>query len=260
LGSKRDKECQIDAIAQSWAVLSGAAEPHHAAQAMEAVDRLLVNEADRLIMLLTPPFDTTVRDPGYIKGYPPGIRENGGQYTHAAIWTAWAFAALGQGGRAVRLFHLLNPIYHADTPENIARYGVEPYVVAADIYSAAPHTGAGGWTWYTGSAGWMYRLGIEAILGLRRAGETLVIDPCIPKVWPDFKATYRHGAARYLISVDNPEHVNRGVEQVLLDGKLLPANVLRLADDGLSHEVNVVMGPEGMLGTRHEPPADGNMA
>jgi cyclic beta-1,2-glucan synthetase len=148
LGSSQDDECRIDSIAQSWAVLSGAADPLRAAQAMESVDRLLVREPDGLILLLAPPFDKTMRDPGYIKGYPPGVRENGGQYTHAAVWTAWAFAMLGQGDRAGELFRLLNPIYHADTPEKAAHYMVEPYAIAADIYSQPPRTGTGGWTWY----------------------------------------------------------------------------------------------------------------
>ncbi len=241
LGSSRNSECRIDSIAQSWAVLSGAADPVRAAQAMESVNQLLVQQADQMILLFTPPFDKTARDPGYIKGYYPGIRENGGQYTHAAIWAVWAFAALGQGGRAGAFFRLLNPVYHADTPEKVAHYKVEPYGIAADIYSVPPHTGVGGWTWYTGSAGWMYRLGVEAILGVYRLGDTLKIDPCIPKIWPEFKITYRFGAAHYLINVENPESINQGVEQVLLDGKLLPENLIPLVDDGKWHEVNVLM-------------------
>ncbi|MGC1378047.1 MAG: glucoamylase family protein [Anaerolineales bacterium] len=243
LGSKVNHECQIDSIAQSWAVLSGAADPQRAVQAMESVHQILVNKADQMILLFTPPFDKTARDPGYIKGYTPGVRENGGQYTHAATWAVWAFAKLGQGGRAEALFRLLNPIYHADTPDKVAHYKVEPYSIAADVYGAPPHTGAGGWTWYTGSSGWMYRLGIEAILGVSKIGNTLKVDPCIPKIWPSFKATYRFGAASYLISVDNQESVNRGVEQVLLDGKLMPDYLIPLVDDGQEHEVNVIMGP-----------------
>ena len=170
LGSAQDAECQIDSIAQSWAVLSGAGEPDRAAQAMDAVRRRLVRPEDGLLLLFTPPFDKTPRDPGYIKGYLPGIRENGGQYTHAALWSAWAFAELGQSETAEGIFRLLNPIYHADTPAKVERYKVEPYVVAADVYGVAPHIGRGGWTWYTGSAAWMYRLGLEGILGLHRAG------------------------------------------------------------------------------------------
>jgi cyclic beta-1,2-glucan synthetase len=242
LGASENEECQIDSIAQSWAVLSGAADRNRAAQAMEAVARRLVRQDERLILLFTPPFDKTEQDPGYIKGYPPGIRENGGQYTHAAIWAVWAFAELGQGDRAEELFRLLNPIYHSDAPEKVERYRVEPYVVAADVYSVPPHTGRGGWTWYTGSAGWLYRLGLEAILGLRRVGEdALGVDPCIPESWPGFKLTYRYGEAAYEISVENPDGVNRGVKQMELDGTVLPGHEIPLVDDGQQHAVRVLM-------------------
>jgi cyclic beta-1,2-glucan synthetase len=242
LGSREDNECRIDSIAQSWAIMSQAADPLRAAQAMESVDRLLVREADQLILLLTPPFDKTGRHPGYIKGYAPGVRENGGQYTHAAIWTVWAFAMLGQGDRAGALFRLLNPIYHADTPEKARQYMVEPYGIAADIYSQPPFTGTGGWSWYTGSAGWMYRLGIEAILGLTRLGDTVKLDPCIPKNWPGFQLTYRFGRTPYLIRVENPKGVNRGIRQVVLNGIPLLDGQIPLSDDGRQHEVRVVMG------------------
>jgi len=242
LGSVKSDECQIDSIAQSWAVLSGAADPDRAAQAMEAVARRLVRTDDRLLLLFTPPFDKTERDPGYIKGYPPGIRENGGQYTHAALWAVWAFAELGQGDRAAALFRLLNPIYHGDAPERVTRYRVEPYVVAADVYGVAPHVGRGGWTWYTGSASWMYRLGLEAILGLRREGKTLRVDPCIPGDWPGYELTYRNGATSYRISVENPGRVNRGVKRVTMDGEVLPNGMIPLLDDDRQHEVRVVMG------------------
>jgi cyclic beta-1,2-glucan synthetase len=244
LGSREngDGECQIDSIAQSWAVLSGAAPTARATQAMESVYALLVKQAEQMILLFTPPFDKTVRDPGYIKGYLPGVRENGGQYTHAAIWSAWAFAKLGQGERAVELFRMLNPISHADTPEKAARYKVEPYVIAADIYSASAHTGLGGWTWYTGSSGWMYRLGLEAILGITRVGNALMIDPCIPRAWPGFKVDYRFGTSHYKIEVVNPHHVNQGVRQVLLDGIHLPGGLVPLSDDGQPHEVCVTLG------------------
>jgi cellobiose phosphorylase len=242
MGSHEDVECQIDSIAQSWAVLSDAADPARAAQAMEAVNVQLVKQADQMILLFTPPFDKSARDPGYIKGYLPGVRENGGQYTHAAIWTTWAFAKLGQGDRAGELFHLLNPISHADTPEKVALYKVEPYVIAADIYSVSPHIGRGGWTWYTGSSGWMYRLGIEAILGLNRVGNALNINPCIPRHWPGFKVDYRFEATHYKISVENPHKINRGIQQVLLDRVPLSDGFIPLVDDGQLHEVRVVMG------------------
>jgi len=242
LGSHESKECQIDSIAQSWAVLSGAANPARAAQAMESVNRLLVKPAEQMILLFTPPFNKSERDPGYIKGYLPGVRENGGQYTHASIWTAWAFAKLGQGDRAGELFRMLNPITHADTPEKAARYKVEPYVIAADIYSVPPHTGRGGWTWYTGSSAWMYLLGIEAILGISRVGNALNINPCIPRDWLGFKVDYRFGNTHYKISVENPHNVNRGVWQVLLDGVPLSDGLIPLVDDGLLHKVRVVLG------------------
>ena len=169
-------ECRIDSIAQSWAVISGAADPERAARAMAAVERELIRPQDRLALLFTPPFDKTPLDPGYIKGYPPGIRENGGQYTHAALWSVMAFAALGEGDKAAALFSLLNPINHARTRADVHRYKVEPYVVAADVYAAAPHVGRGGWTWYTGSAGWMQRAGVESILGLRLRGRRAAIS------------------------------------------------------------------------------------
>jgi cyclic beta-1,2-glucan synthetase len=241
LGSHVNNECQIDSIAQSWAVLSGAGDPARAAQAMESVNKHLVKPVDQLILLFTPPFDKSARDPGYIKGYLPGIRENGGQYTHAAIWTAWAFAKLGQGDRATQLFRLLNPISHADTPEKVTRYKVEPYVIAADVYGVPPHTGRGGWTWYTGSSGWMYRLGIEAILGITRQGSSLHIDPCIPHQWPGFKVEYRFGGSLYKINVENPGGVNRGIREISLNGNTLSEGVVSLTDDGQIHEIRVLM-------------------
>ena len=201
LGSAANRECRIDAIAQSWAVLSGAGSPQRAAQAMQAVLDQLVRREEGLLLLFTPPFDKTPRDPGYIKGYLPGIRENGGQYTHAATWTTWAFVELGQADTAEALFRLLNPIYHADSADKVARYQVEPYVIAADVYGMDPHTGRGGWTWYTGSAAWMYRLGLEGILGLRREGANLALTPRLPSHWQGFTATYRYGRTCYNIQV-----------------------------------------------------------
>jgi cyclic beta-1,2-glucan synthetase len=242
LGSAASRECQIDSIAQSWAVLSGAGNPGRAPFAMQAVSERLIRREDGMILLFTPPFDKTPRDPGYIKGYLPGIRENGGQYTHAALWTVWAFARMGQGDTAEELFRLLNPIYHSDSPEKAAQYRVEPYVVAADVYSVAPHVGRGGWTWYTGSSGWMYRLGLEAILGLRREAGFLVIDPCIPRKWPTYILHYRDGETRYEIRVENPDGVNRGVKQVLLDGETLPDGKISLKPDGGQHKVIVTLG------------------
>ena len=241
LGSHENIECQIDSIAQSWAVLSGAADSSRALQAMESVNGKLVKQAEQMILLFTPPFDKSVHDPGYIKGYLPGVRENGGQYTHAAIWTAWAFAKLGQGDRAMQLFGMLNPTHHADTPEKVVRYKVEPYVIAADIYSVFPHIGRGGWTWYTGSSAWMYRLGIEAILGITRVGDALNMNPCIPRNWPGYILDYRFGATHYKVSVENPDKINQGILQVILDGKPLIGKLIPLVDDGFPHEVRIVM-------------------
>jgi cyclic beta-1,2-glucan synthetase len=242
LGSAESRECQIDSIAQSWAVLSGAARKDRAQGAMDAVYGRLVRADERLLLLFAPPFDKTPNDPGYIKGYPPGIRENGGQYTHAALWTVWAFAQMGQGTRAQALFDLLNPITHSDTAEKAQTYGVEPYVVAADVYSVSPHIGRGGWTWYTGSSGWMYRLGIEAILGVHRIGEALKIDPRISSDWEYFELRYRFGEACYVVRVENPGAVEQGVARVLLDGTELSEYIVPLEDDGQEHRVRVLMG------------------
>ncbi|HEX7973055.1 MAG TPA: protein ndvB, partial [Anaerolineales bacterium] len=183
LGSEANRECKIDTIAQSWAIISRAGDPDRSRQAIESVREMLVQPDNRLLLLFTPPFDTTPRDPGYIKAYVPGIRENGGQYTHASIWAAWAYAQLGEGDQAAELLALLNPIYQADQQEKVEIYKTEPYVVAADIYSTPPHVRRGGWTWYTGSSGWLYRTMVEATLGLQRRGNFLVIDPVIPAGW-----------------------------------------------------------------------------
>ena len=185
-------ECRIDSIAQSWSVISGAARMERATQAMAEVDAQLIEREAALALLFKPPFDRTPLEPGYIKGYPPGIRENGGQYTHAATWSVIAFAQLGQAEKAAELFSMLNPINHATTRVSVHRYKVEPYVIAADIYSVAPHVGRGGWTWYTGSAGWMYRAGLESILGFQLQGSRLKIAPCIPANWPGFEIVFKY--------------------------------------------------------------------
>lgn len=244
LGSASSSECRIDSIAQSWAVISGAADPARQAAAMAAVDEHLVRRSDRLVLLFTPPFDLAPLDPGYIKGYPPGVRENGGQYTHAALWSVLAFAMLGDGDKAGELFSMLNPINHASTRAATYRYKVEPYVVAADVYAHSPHVGRGGWTWYTGSAGWMYRAGLEWILGLRVRGATLVVDPCVPRAWRGFEIVFRYHSARYEIAVENPDGVARGVARAELDGRALPENGTQvpLADDGRIHHVRVILG------------------
>jgi cyclic beta-1,2-glucan synthetase len=243
LGGHSDAECRIDSIAQSWGVISSAAQKERAATAMAAVNEQLVRREDELVLLFTPPFDQTPLDPGYIKRYPPGIRENGGQYTHGALWSVIAFAMLGDGDKAGELFSILNPINHARTRADIFRYKVEPYVACADVYAEPSHVGRGGWTWYTGSAGWMYRAGLEWILGFRLRGATLVIDPCIPKSWPGFEISFRYHSARYDISVGNPRGVNRGASKIHLDGEALhPGDAVPLADDGANHKVEVVLG------------------
>jgi len=244
LGSASSEECRIDSIAQSWAVISGVADRSRARTAMEAVSEHLVRETDGLSMLFTPPFDRTGHEPGYIKGYPPGIRENGGQYTHAAAWSVIAFADLGDGDKAVELFSLLNPIRHASTRAGVQRYKVEPYVMSADVYSQAPHVGRGGWTWYTGSAGWMQRAGIEWILGLSVRGTTLRMNPCVPKAWPGFEMVYRHHSARYEITVENPRGAGHGVTMLELDGVALSTagDGIELVDDAKMHRVRVVLG------------------
>ena len=210
LGSHASAECQIDSIAQSWAVISGAGDPTRAREGMAAVGEQLVDHEAGLIRLFTPAFDQSDHNPGYIKGYVPGVRENGGQYTHAAIWVVWAWTMLGEGGRAADLLRLISPVRHA--AEDSARYMVEPYVIAADVYTAAGHAGRGGWTWYTGSASWLYRLGIEQVLGLRRQGDTLTVTPCLPPEWTGYTASYRIGTTTYQITVDR--HVDTDETQV----------------------------------------------
>jgi len=241
LGSAQAQECRIDAISQSWAVLSDGAPQNHAERAMDAVRMHLVRRTAGLILLLTPPFDISPLEPGYIKGYLPGVRENGGQYTHAALWTVMAIARLGNGDEAVELFHMLNPINHTRTPADVARYRVEPYVVAADVYAHPAHLGRGGWTWYTGSAAWMYRAGLESILGLTRRGDHLAIAPCIPRAWPGFSVRWRHRSSTYLIEVTNPEHLNGGHAQATMDGMPVDARAVPLVDDGLTHQLLVVL-------------------
>jgi cyclic beta-1,2-glucan synthetase len=195
------------------------------------------------VLLLTPPFDRGARDPGYIRGYPPGLRENGGQYTHAAIWMVMAVARLGNGDEAMELFHMLNPINHTRTPGDIERYKTEPYVTAGDVYAHHEHAGRGGWSWYTGSAGWMYQAAVEGILGLRRSGDAFAVNPCIPSTWPGFTLDWRFGKATYHIEVSNPGHRSRGVASADLDGTPCDAQDIPLVDDGSTHRVQIRMGP-----------------
>ncbi|MGZ8252491.1 MAG: GH36-type glycosyl hydrolase domain-containing protein, partial [Methylophilaceae bacterium] len=257
LGSAANDECQIDSISQSWAVISNGGNPTRAQQAMAAVNQRLVRRDAQLIQLLAPPFDQSALEPGYIKGYVPGVRENGGQYTHAAIWATMAFAMMGDSERAWELFAMLNPVHHGSKPEQVARYKVEPYVMSADIYAAPPHTGRGGWTWYTGAAGWMYRLAVETLLGLQLEGDHLRITPCIPAHWPSYKVHYRYHDTYYhitfrrggvkaehvtYITVDGAVVEGHSEEWEALDGITRTRGRIPLVDDRQAHFVEVELG------------------
>lgn len=242
LGSSENNECKIDSLAQSWAVISGAGRKDRINEAMSSVENYLIKEEEGLILLLTPPFDEGDLNPGYIKGYVPGVRENGGQYTHAAVWVIFAYTKLGMGDKAWALYHMINPINHSRTSIETATYKVEPYVMAADVYAVSPHVGRGGWTWYTGAASWMYKAGLEEILGFKKQGTSLSIDPCIPKEWVEYKINYRYEETFYRIHVKNPLGVNKGVKTVLVDGKEKKDFTILLADDQKEHQVQVIMG------------------
>jgi cyclic beta-1,2-glucan synthetase len=244
LGSAANAECRIDSIAQSWAVLSGAASPARAAHAMAAVVEHLLRKEEEELLLFTPAFATSEPDPGYIRAYPAGIRENGGQYTHGAIWSLMAFAKLGDGDRAKELFDFFSPIEHTREPAKVSRYKLEPYAVAADIYAAPAPAGRGGWSWYTGAAGWLYQAGLESILGIRISGNELAIEPCIPRSWRRFDVEYRHGGTLYRITVTNPFGATRGVSHAELDHLTILRPPIRVAlqDDRAEHTIRVVMG------------------
>jgi len=242
LGSQSNMECQIDSLPQSWSVISGAGDPERSKQAMNTVDRRLVRRDAGLVQLFDPPFDKSQLNPGYIKGYIPGVRENGGQYTHGAIWTAMAFALLGENNRAWELFTLLNPVNHGGTPQQIATYKVEPYVVAADVYAVAPHTGRGGWTWYTGSAGWMYRLLIETLLGVNREGDYLHLIPRLPEAWATYKIHYRYRQSVYHITITRRAPELTGKNQLTIDGQEISGARVLLVDDHQEHAVEMKIG------------------
>ncbi len=244
LGSAGSDECRIDSIAQSWAVIAGGGRVDRARRAMDAVDQQLIRRSDGLTLLFTPPFNGGAKDPGYIGAYPPGIRENGGQYNHAAFWAVVAYAELGDGDRAGELLSLLNPLHHTGTRPGLHRYRVEPYVIAGDVYSEHPHVGRGGWSWYTGSAGWMYRAAVEWVLGVRVTGSVLHFAPCIPRTWRRFEVTFRYHSSRYHVTVENPRGVSRGVAEVRLDGRDHPleGGGVPLVDDGGIHRVDVLLG------------------
>ena len=240
LGSAANVECRIDSIAQSWSVISGAADPERAQQAMNSVREYLVRYGD-LVLLFIPPFNKTERDPGYIKSYPPGVRENGGQYTHAAIWSVIAFALLGEGDQVMELLRMLNPINRRD-PHRRLCLKVEPYVLAADIYAEPPHLRRGGWTWFTGASGWFYRAGVEWILGLQICAGKMVIDPCIPKTWRSYRIFYQHENTRYEITIENPNGVERGISLIAVDGvSQLNGNTITLQNDERLHQVRVFL-------------------
>lgn len=251
LGSHENEECRIDSLAQSWSVIAGGV-ADRSTIAMRSAERQLVRDAERVVLLLTPPFDKTPLDPGYIKGYAPGIRENGGQYTHAAMWMIQALTLQGRGSRAVELFDLVNPILSATAANGDEVYRAEPYVVAADVYSTAPHIGRGGWTWYTGSAAWMYRVAVECILGLQLRGDRLTVSPCIPADWPNYQINLRRGDSRWRIRVSNPDGVESGRVKVELDGESQSTNVIHLVDDGQEHVANVVLHRAGGVNTSRE--------
>jgi cyclic beta-1,2-glucan synthetase len=239
LGSHTNEECQIDSISQSWGVLSGAADPVRVRGAMEQVNQRLVRRDSGIIQLLDPPFDKAGPNPGYIRGYVPGVRENGGQYTHAAIWTAMAFARMGDSERAWELARMINPVMHGATAEGTAKYKVEPYVVTADVYAVAPHVGRGGWSWYTGSSGWMYRLILESLLGVTRTANHLALAPRMPAEWDRFSLTYRHGAASYVINV--VKSAQAIVPEMTVDGIRQAGLVFELYDTPSVHQVELLM-------------------
>jgi cellobiose phosphorylase len=239
LGSAVNEECQIDSIAQSWSVLSGAGDKERSLTGMESVNKRLVRRDTRLIQVLDPAFDKSDLNPGYIKGYVPGVRENGGQYTHAAIWMVMAFAALGDKKRAWELFDIINPVNHGNTAEKIAVYKVEPYVVAADIYNSPQHQGRGGWTWYTGSAGWMYQLIIDSLLGLRLEKDKLIFNPCLPEHWPSFSISYTFRLTVYQITFVQDDNIDKN--SIVVDNLQQSADYLQMIDDHIEHTVQVTL-------------------
>jgi cyclic beta-1,2-glucan synthetase len=241
LGSAQNDECRIDSIAQTWAALSGAVPVSFAERALDALRTHLVRRGPKLLPLLTPPFDKSPQDPGYVAGYPPGVRENGGQYNHAAAWIVMALARLGSGDEAAELFHMLNPVNRTRNAAEVERYKAEPYVMAGDVCAHPQHEGRAGWSWYTGSAGWMYRAGLESLLGLRRHGATFEMNPCIPSTWGEYTISWRFGRTRYEIAVANPDHRCRGVGLAELDGMAVDASAIPLVDDGGQHRVRIVL-------------------
>lgn len=241
LGSKNNEEDKIDSLPQSWAVISGAGDPKRSLEALTSAEKHLVMRNEKLVLLLTPPFDKTHLDPGYIKGYPPGVRENGGQYTHGSTWVPLAFARLGDGDKAVHLLSMMHPVMHTPNMEGVNRYKIEPYVLAGDVYSLEGKVGRGGWSWYTGSSAWMYRIWLEEIFGFQLRGDILQIKPAFPQKWANAKVHYKFGSSMYTISYENPERISGGTPKIELDGKELPENQIHLVDDGKTHQVRVML-------------------
>jgi len=243
LGSAENTECKIDSLAQSWAVISGAGNKDRINTAFESLEHYLINREIGIIMLLTPPFDEEDLKPGYIKSYIPGVRENGGQYTHAAAWVVMAYALMGSGDKAWDLYNMLVPINHTNNAMEVSRYKVEPYVMAADVYAVHPHAGRGGWSWYTGASGWMYRVALQHILGFNLRGNKLVVNPTIPKGWKEYQIEYLYMDTNYLIVIKNPEQLNTGIKSILVDGDLnAQSNEIQLINDGNFHNVEILMG------------------
>jgi cyclic beta-1,2-glucan synthetase len=250
LGSRCNDECRIDSLAQSWAVICGEAMPERMDSALQAVEQHLVREEDKLILLFSPPFRRSEPSPGYIKTYPAGVRENGGQYTHAALWVALALLRQGKGGRAVSLLRMINPIERTRSSAEAFRYKCEPYVLAADVYCLEGQVGRAGWSWYTGASAWMYRIWVEEVLGFKLRGKILKIDPTIPAAWPGFRLSYKCGYSVYRITVENPGRAEHGIAWVEIDGKQMPDGFIHVEDDGRDHTVRVQMiSPDPLLET-----------
>ncbi len=241
LGSNENDECKIDGISQSWASISGAGEIEKVQMAMDSLENYLVDRENMIIKLITPPFSKTDLEPGYIKSYIPGVRENGGQYTHGAVWSIIANAKLRNGKRAGEYFRYLNPIEHARTKEDAIKYKVEPYVVAADIYSAKGMVGRGGWTWYTGSSSWLFMAGFESVLGIRKEGEILYINPCIPSEWESYRVSYKYKESTYNINIYNPEHKSTGIKTVYNNNNAVGTNEIQLINDGEEHSIDLII-------------------
>ena len=241
LGSMENDECRIDSIAQSWSVISGAGDNDKKYISMNSLETHLVDRENGIIKLLDPPFENGNLEPGYIKAYLPGVRENGGQYTHGAIWSIIAECILGFGDKGAEFFRIINPIEHSRTKEEANKYKIEPYVIAADVYGAKNLAGKGGWSWYTGSSGWFYTAGIEYILGLKIRDNKLSINPCIPKDWKEYKIRYKYNNSIYHIIVRNPDEKNTGVKKMYCNGQEIFSKEINLEDDGEIYNVEIIM-------------------